>query len=660
MRSLKRKEPEAKPETELAVPGRDLNDPGNLHVGFGKYRDLTLQQLVSRDKEYCRWVLSQSPSHFKIKRLQEYLKTINPEAKSKMPPEMQETVQAVGSVGPIPPWVQQLLNLSEGYERISGTLVETALTGLPVDALAKLHSYQKIGIAFGIQRAGRVLLADEMGLGKTVQALGIVAFYRREWPVLVVVPPALALVWKAEIFKWLNVQAVQVVRSGANQLYPGKDFYIISYDLLQRHPKFQECNGKKFEVVICDESHLLKNWHAQRTCQVVPVLEAARRAVLISGSPALNNAFELYPQLSALLPDFFTCPNAFGERYCCRDEWRGQVRFTGSVRPKELRQILSGICVRRSKGEVLSELPAKRWRTIPLALEVPSVLDSLQCSGLQEDDLEGQGYQSMYARVGLAKADLVADYIETLVDSSQDDKMLVFFHHEMVGNIIENKLKQLKVAHVRIDGKTPQTQRDSDVARFQDEPCVRIALLSITTCCLGLTLTAASTIVFAELYSVPKIMEQAEDRAHRIGQTKSVDVHYLVAHGTVDDRILASLAKKQVELRPLLDSNKAGNEVESAESAGALPAVRASARPLAQNAAMRGKTNAPRVRTVRSPALSGPPIAREEKQVSAACSKKQPIMLSDSEEEIHGQSSAIAPTMDDSDSDVEVSFDCGT
>ena len=83
------------------------------------------------------------------------------------------------------------------------------------------------------------------------------------------------------------------------------------------------------------------------------------------------------------------------------------------------------------------------------------MLDSLQCSGLQEDDLEGQGYQSMYARVGLAKADLVADYIETLVDSSQDDKMLVFFHHEMVGNIIENKLKQLKVAHVRIDGKTP-------------------------------------------------------------------------------------------------------------------------------------------------------------------------------------------------------------
>lgn len=738
MKSLKRKQPEVKPP-DRHFSGSDIrrqsaedalrNEPGMLHVGFGKYRDLTLQQLVNRDKEYCRWVLAQSADHFKIRRLQDYLKqhfpTTNAESTLNHTPETaEETAESekakrVSLGGPAPSWVQDLLCLSRDYDEISDDLEDTALSGLPSETRKSLHRFQRHGIAFGVQRGGRVLLADEMGLGKTVQALGIASFYRREWPALVVVPSSLRLAWKSEISRWLNVQAIQVIRSGADRFYADKDFYIISYDLLQKHQKFQERGGKAFDIVICDESHLLKSWHAQRTCQILPLLQNARRAVLISGSPALNNAFELYPQLTALLPSFIPGPSDFGERYCCVDSFQGQERFTGSVRPSELRQLLSTVMLRRGKAEVLSQLPPKRRRSVPL--ELPMAPEDLQwhgdAQGIQEEEKEEekeskgyQSYQSVYARVGLAKAEVAAEYVEMLLDSMSESKVLVFFHHELVGNIIENKLKHSKVAYVRIDGKTPQVRREAEVLRFQEQPSVRIAVLSITACGLGLTLTAASVIVFAELYSVPKIMEQAEDRAHRIGQTKSIDIHYLVAHGTVDDSILACLARKEHELQHLLQSGEVCTEEMQNKI---VPAVRASARPLAQNAAIRkafanSKENketkekkekkeppVPPVRTVKSPGLKMlgdqdtcishrlTSMGFSKAEVDAAIrrvgtfegaleilvqeqnrapagntSKKQPLVLSDSEEEIPTKKNcAIAPTMEDSDSDVQVTME---
>lgn len=727
MKSLKRKQPEVK-QPDRHLSGSDIrrqsaedalrNEPGTLHVGFGKYRDLTFQQLVNRDKEYCRWVLAQSAEHFKIRRLRDYLKqTLPTNTESTLnhtetAEEIAESEKAkrVSLGGPAPSWVQDLLHLSRDYDEIGDDLEDTALSGLPGETRKSLHRFQRHGIAFGVQRGGRVLLADEMGLGKTVQALGIASFYRREWPALVVVPSSLRLAWKSEISRWLNVQAIQVIRSGADRFYADKDFYIISYDLLQKHPKFQDRAGKAFDIVICDESHLLKSWHAQRTCQILPLLENARRAVLISGSPALNNAFELYPQVTALLPSFLPGPAEFGERYCCVDSFQGQERFTGSVRPSELRQLLSTVMLRRGKAEVLSQLPPKRRRSVPL--ELPVAPEELQwqgdAQGIQDEEESKayQSYQSVYARVGLAKAEVAADYVEMLLDSMNDSKVLVFFHHEVVGNIIENKLKQSKVAYVRIDGKTPQVRREAEVLRFQEQPSVRIAVLSITACGLGLTLTAASVIVFAELYSVPKIMEQAEDRAHRIGQTKSIDVHYLVAHGTVDDNILACLARKETELQHLLQSN--GGEVSTEEMQNKIvPAVRASARPLAQNAAIRkafaksreNKENkekkdkkdipVPPVRKVKSPGLK--PLGDQDMSISHrltsmgfskvevdetirrvgsfegaleilleqqnCASKKQPLVLSDSEELPTTRNQGIAPTMEDSDSDVQVTME---
>merc|ERR1712070_924393 len=122
---------------------------------------------------------------------------------------------------------------------------------------------------------------------------------------------------------------------------------------------------------------------------------------------------------------------------------------------------------------------------------------------------------------------------------------------------IEQKLKELHTEHIRIDGHTPLNRRQEQVARFQENEQVRVALLSITAAGTGLTLTAAHTVVFAELYWVPGQMMQAEDRAHRIGQVHSVDVHYCIAEGTLDEVIFGSLNKKSKDTTSILNGAEA-------------------------------------------------------------------------------------------------------
>ena len=125
-----------------------------------------------------------------------------------------------------------------------------------------------------------------------------------------------------------------------------------------------------------------------------------------------------------------------------------------------------------------------------------------------------------------------------------DVKMLIFAHHVVVLDGIEAALVEKKVRFMRIDGRVSKEARHESVKQFQEEEGMRVALLSITAAGVGLTLTAASTVVFAELHWTPGMMIQAEDRAHRIGQLSSVNCHYLIGEGSLDDMLYRQLERK--------------------------------------------------------------------------------------------------------------------
>merc|ERR1719290_414351 len=133
-----------------------------------------------------------------------------------------------------------------------------------------------------------------------------------------------------------------------------------------------------------------------------------------------------------------------------------------------------------------------------------------------------------------AKVKAVQNYIRELL-SQGDQKFLVFAHHQIIMKALTQAVEEAKVQYIFIDGSVSSEERNSQVEKFQTSDKVRVAVLSITAANAGITLTAASLVVFAELFWNPGILTQAEDRAHRIGQTDSVTIQYLVARDTADD-----------------------------------------------------------------------------------------------------------------------------
>ena len=201
----------------------------------------------------------------------------------------------------------------------------------------------------------RALLADEMGLGKTVQAIAAAAAYVSDWPLLVACPASARLHWRDELLRWLptllGAEDVCVVLSG-RQALPRASVYILSYDLVPRMRRALE--ALRPQAIICDESQCLKSRAALRTKAMLPLLKAARRAMLLSGTPALSRPVELFTQLHALDAAAFPVFKAFAQRYCDAKQGRYGLDASGCSHLSELHTMLfATVGLRRLKRDVL-------------------------------------------------------------------------------------------------------------------------------------------------------------------------------------------------------------------------------------------------------------------------------------------------------------------
>lgn len=437
----------------------------------------------------------------------------------------------------------------------------------------KLMSFQREGVKFVLRNGGRALLGDEMGLGKTVQALAVLSAYRDEWPVLIVCPSSLRESWSIAIQEWLGVpeNKIRVVHSGkdADQTRLGSfDFLVISYNFLDKMDLEQ-----KFNMTIVDESHYLKDPSAKRTRAAMPILKQSKRCLLLTGTPALNRPKEIFTQLSCLVPKANLKMKDFGERYCSGNRFD---KYGGAKNLEELFSLLrNSIMIRRLKADVLAELPHKRRQQIFLSLDNSSKkkLDALQQqmqesraaishmvaqsvaskkSHIQVSAEQKSVIMEVYKKTADLKVKCVQDYVDTLLNGGE--KFLIFAHHTSLLDAIEHSCNRKKdCKYIRIDGSTPPLSRAKLVESFQNDTSIRVAILSIRAAGVGLTLTAASTVVFAEMTWTPGEIIQAEDRAHRIGQAASVNVYFLHIKNSIDDVIWNSIQSKLENLGQTLD-----------------------------------------------------------------------------------------------------------
>lgn len=427
---------------------------------------------------------------------------------------------------------------------------EADLSGVDAKLVSNLMPFQREGVSFAISKRGRLLLADDMGLGKTIQAICIAAFYRKEWPLLVVVPSSVRFTWEQAFLRWLpslSPENINVVVTGKGRLTAGL-VNIVSFDLLS---KLEKQLKTPFKVVIIDESHFLKNIKTARCRAAVPILKVAKRAILLSGTPAMSRPAELYTQIVAVRPTFFPQFHAFGLRYCDAKRLPWGWDYSGSSNLGELKLLLEeAIMLRRLKSDVLSQLPAKQRKMVVvnpgrISSRAKAALDAA-AKEMTKNNTKQQQKEALlvfFNRTAEAKIPCVIEYILDLLESGRE-KFLVFAHHKVVLDAIVKELERKQVQNIRIDGSTPSADREDLCQQFQLSRGHSVAVLSITAANMGLTFSSADLVVFAELFWNPGVLIQAEDRVHRIGQTNSVGIHYLVAKGTADDYLWPLIQEK--------------------------------------------------------------------------------------------------------------------
>jgi len=472
------------------------------------------------------------------------------------------------------------------------------------DGLAYLP-YQRAGIAYTMARPS-TLIADEMGLGKTIMAIGCINADPLIKTALVIVPASLRLNWKREMQKWLTREfKIEVLDEASPLPSPEAQIVICNYERVRKAEVMDVLMAREWDVLITDEAHRVKNPKAAQTKAVLGkparkddpavagLVGKARRRLFLTGTPILNKPVEIHPLLAAIAPVEFGNFMAFAKRYCAAHQERVRVHggyrevwnFDGASNLPELQERLRATCmVRRLKRDVLTELPAKRRQVVVLptngaARAVKAEQDAWQQHELALADAQAavecaeaagdeQAYQAAvkalheaqrfaFSEISRARHDVALAKIPAVIEHTVDalestDKIVIFAHHH---DAVDGIYEALRESHgaVRLRGGLDDGEKQAAVDKFMTDPACRVFVGSIGAAGVGITLTAASTVLFAELDWVPANVSQAEDRCHRIGQTQSVNVQHLVLDESLDARMAHVIVEKQAIADAALD-----------------------------------------------------------------------------------------------------------
>lgn len=459
---------------------------------------------------------------------------------------------------------------------------EERLAHLPDDvaidlggAEKKLYAFQRVGVWYAT-RQQRVLIADEPGLGKTVQALCSIRLLGA-YPALIICPATLKVNWQREAFKWLPGKFVQVFGSSREYVRPA-DVFVINYDLLKAARENDESpwylDGLAFalknrdpKMIVLDESHYIKTPSAQRTIACKLLAKGTPFRILLSGTPILNRPSELKTQLQILgWMKHFGGAQLFDRLYCGAKKTKRGYDNKGASNLQELNRKLRASCfIRRKKSDVYKQLPAKQHAQIALEIDnrveynmaAKDLREWLMLQGMYAQ-ADKAGYAEQLSRItylkqlaARGKLKQAYKWIDDFLEDSEEKLVVFAYHHEIVEAIAERY-------QVRpIYGPTSLAERQKIVDDFQSNESTRIIVLNLDAGGVGLTLTAASNIVFLELGWTPAKHEQAEDRCHRIGQEDQVTAWYLVGADTIDEDILELLAEKRAIVGAATDGEEA-------------------------------------------------------------------------------------------------------
>jgi superfamily II DNA/RNA helicase len=496
-------------------------------------------------------------------------------------------------------------------QAVIGDVVERLRARLPMNPRTGKQlfpfPYQIVGIAFAKLTGYRALFGDAPGLGKTIQALGSIVVDPEELlPAVIVAPASVLLKWRDEIqgnpstgkVGWLPHVPVHVLKTGTAPLPPAgwRGIILTTWSLLPKHADALAQWGVK--LFVGDESHYVKEPTAARSQAAFALAEQVPHVLLLSGTALKNRVMELHNQLSILDPETFGARNDFGEQFTHvvnKSIGRGRTvkEYTGSKNDDELRALLACVSVRRLKSDVLKDLPAKQrvmqpieltddqireynrvasefdsWLyeqkrrevlakiaqrkaadptyTAPTDAEIDGEVEDAVARTLRNEPLVKVGY--LRRAMGEAKVPAAVEFVASLVE--QGEPVVVFAEHQRVVRALEAGFAKEGIRYTTIGGGEALSSEERN-QRVNDFQAGKYDVFIGTQAAKeGLDLFRASNTVFVERFWSPADEEQAEDRIHRIGQTRGAVIWYLYVPETIDQRMNDAIeAKRQISDR---------------------------------------------------------------------------------------------------------------
>lgn len=459
---------------------------------------------------------------------------------------------------------------------------EQALKPLEIKGLPRpLFPFQEIGTAFVESRGGNCIIGDDMGTGKSIQSLAYLQYHKEDRPAIIICPASIKLNWCKEVFATMEkckensvyilsgktnktVEEVYMTSSGRLHLepcsMPKTGIFIINYDVVVGW--MTVLLKLKAKIVIADEAQYLRSRTTARTKSVSTLVKPCPKFLALTGTLIENRPSEAYPIISLVAPELFPSWWLYAQRYCAPKKNAFGWDFKGASNIPELFLKLRNVMIRRLKSEVLKDLPPKIKSVVPLEIDNRSEYIKAETNlikWIKENKGKLKADQASkieaLARINQLKELCTAGKLESCLDWIEDyladgSKLVVFCTRTATLNRVYSEFKEWAVM---IDGSVTGEQRDKAVTEFQNNPKIKLMVGNVIAAGVGLTLTASSTVCFLELPWSPSQVEQASDRCHRIGQTDTVNVYFLVGSDTIDIEIAELLDSKSKVVNAILN-----------------------------------------------------------------------------------------------------------
>lgn len=435
---------------------------------------------------------------------------------------------------------------------------------VPKDLNATLRDYQVSGFEFfktlsDYQFGG--ILADEMGLGKTIQTIAFL-LSNKDKKSIVITPTALIYNWKNELEKFaptLKVGLLHAAKSEREKILDNIDNYdviLTTYTTYKNDiDKYKNIN---FDYCIIDEAQNIKNPDAIITKAIKNVNAKVRFA--LTGTPIENNLMELWSIFDFIMPGYLYNKSKFKSIFVNNDK-----------NIIELKNLIKPFILRRTKKEVITELPDKIEQKIIIDLEKEHKraykgyvnLITRKIKENNQDNITVFSYLTKLRQLCLSPELMVKNYqgknskldvLINIINDSSDEKILVFSQFTKVLEVIGKRLNEENISYSYLDGKTSAKDRVKLVEEFNTNNN-KVFLISLKAGGTGLNLTSANIVVHFDPWWNPAVEDQASDRAHRIGQKNVVNVIKLIAKGTAEERVINLQETKKELIEDVINGN---------------------------------------------------------------------------------------------------------